>query len=112
MSIEAWASAPAMTRIGGAPVKPCSSTSQSTRASTACRAAASALKLAIVAPVTKAPALPAGKRRTSSNQSSAISSSAAATGDAATRPPFWSHANGASGIRTSFGPNSGIQVML
>jgi hypothetical protein len=46
--------------------------------------------LAIVAPVTNAPAQPGGRRRVSSTHFSAISSTAAATGDAAARPAFWS----------------------
>ena len=50
------ASSPTTTVIGGAPNSPSASTSQPARASTAWRAAASAVKLAIVAPVTKAPA--------------------------------------------------------
>ena len=50
------ASSPITTVIGGAPNSPSASTSQPWPASTACRAAASALKLAMVAPVTKAPA--------------------------------------------------------
>ena len=52
-------SAPTTTVTGGAPCSPSSSTFQPARASTACRAAASAVKLAIVAPTTKAPPLPA-----------------------------------------------------
>ena len=46
-------SSPTITVIGGAPNRPSASTSQPARASTAWRAAASAVKLAIVAPVTK-----------------------------------------------------------
>ena len=57
----ACTSAPTTTVSGGAPCRPSLSTSQPARASTACRAAASAVKLAIVAPTTNAPALSAGR---------------------------------------------------
>ena len=64
------ASSPITTVIGGAPKRPSASTSQPWPASTACRAAASALKLAIVAPVTKAAPQPAGSAKRSRIHSS------------------------------------------
>ena len=56
-----WASSPTITVIGGAPNRPWASTFQPAFLSTAPRAAASAVKLAMVAPVTKAPAQVAGR---------------------------------------------------
>ena len=52
MSIVACRSSPTTMRTGGAPCKPRAATSQPTSASTRCRAAASAVKLAIIPPVT------------------------------------------------------------
>ena len=56
-----WRPAWVTTVTGGAPCRPCRSTSQPARARTPWRAAASAVKLAIVAPVTNPTLVPAGK---------------------------------------------------
>ncbi len=58
---DGWASWLTTTWTAGAPKSPWASTSQPTRCSTAWRAAASAVKLATVAPVTNAPPQPAGQ---------------------------------------------------
>ena len=81
-----------MTVTGGAPWRPCRSTSQPVLARTPCRAAASAVKLAIVAPVTKPTLVPAGSPSRSISQAPATSSATAAAGERAYRPPFWSQA--------------------
>ena len=47
LTSDGCTSSPTITVTGGAPTSPCSSTSQPARASTACRAAASAVRLAI-----------------------------------------------------------------
>ena len=88
----AWTSAPTTTVTGGAPCRPSSSTFQPARASTAWRAAASAVKFAIVAPATNAPALSGGSRSASSVQASAAASIAAAAGDITCSAQFWSQA--------------------
>ncbi len=75
------ASSPITTVIGGAPKSPSASTSQPWPASTECRAAASELKFAIVAPVTKAPAQPSGRPKISRIQSSATASSTEVAGE-------------------------------
>ena len=72
-------------RTGGAPVSPCSSTSQPTLASTRWRAEASPTRLAIVAPVTKPDAGGARESSASSSQRDVTSSTAAPAGDT-TRP--------------------------
>jgi hypothetical protein len=74
------ASSPITTVTGGAPNSPSASTFQPWRASTACLAAASELKFAIVAPVVNAPAQLASRPKMSRIQPSAIASSAAAAG--------------------------------
>ncbi len=87
-----WASPPTTTVIGGAPNRPSASTFQPVRASTAWRAAARAVKLATVAPVTKAPPVPAGRPVMSTSQRSATCSRCAVPGVTAYRAQFWSHA--------------------
>ena len=77
----AWACSPATTVISGAPRSPCRSASQPCARSTARRAAASAVKLAIVAPVTNAAPAPAGRSRTSSTHRMATRSIAAPSGE-------------------------------
>jgi len=52
------------------------------------RAAASAVKLATVAPVTTPPAVPSGKPSSSRTHSTAVSSNSAATGVAIQSPAF------------------------
>ncbi len=74
------ASAPTTTVIIGAPKSPSASTFQPTRWSNTLRAAASAEKLAIVAPVTKAPPDCGGNLKRSSSHPRAISSSRAVAG--------------------------------
>jgi hypothetical protein len=82
------ASSPITTLIGGAPKRPSASTSQPCAASSAWRAAASELKFAIVAPVTKAPAEPSGRQKISRIQSSATDSRTAVAGEAASKAAF------------------------
>ncbi len=89
---EGWASSPTTTVTGGAPISPCASTSQPARASTAWRAAASAHKLATVAPVTNAPAHSGGSCNTSSSQRNATCSNTAVPGLTRCSALFWSHA--------------------
>src|SRR5206468_2486359 len=71
------ASALVITVIGGAPNNPSASTFQPTLASTAWRAAASAVMCATVVPVTKLPAASRGRSSTSSSQFSATCSTLA-----------------------------------
>ncbi len=68
------ASSPITTSISGAPKRPRASTSHPRRASTAWRAAASAVKFAIMQPVVKPTLASRGSRRTSSSQPAATSS--------------------------------------
>ena len=75
-----WASSPISTVIGGAPNRPCASTSQPAWRSTSPRAAARQTKLATVAPVTKPTELSRGRSRRSSSQPPATVSTAAAAG--------------------------------
>ena len=86
--VPAWVT----TVTGGAPWRPSRSTSQPARARTAWRAAASAVKLAIVAPVTNPTLVPAGRPSSSTSQPAATSSATAAAGEMTYRPAFWSHA--------------------
>ena len=88
----AWACSPATTVISGAPWSPCRSTSWPCASSTERRAAASAVKLAIVAPVTKAAAPSDGRSSASSTHRSAIRSIAAPIGELTSLNAFWSHA--------------------
>ena len=81
--IVTWASSPVTIEIGGAPTRPSSSWFQPTRSSTRWRAAASAVKFAIVAPVTKPTLEPAGSPNSSTSQSAATSSTTDAAGDSA-----------------------------
>ena len=74
--------------IGGAPNRPSDSTFQPARSSTAWRAAASAVKLEIVAPVTNPPVVPGGKSNSSLSHASAIRSSRATPGVEATKAAF------------------------
>src|SRR6185437_11140411 len=83
---------PTTTVIGGAPNKPSASTFQPARFNKAWRAAASAEKFAIVAPVTKAPPQSGGNLKRSSSQRKATCSSCAVAGVGVKRPEFWSHA--------------------
>ena len=89
----ACASAPTITRSGGAPASPCASTSQPARPSTALRAAASAVALAICAPVHRPAAVPSGRPSSSRHHSVAVRSAAAAAGDITCSAVFWSHAD-------------------
>ena len=84
--VPAWVT----TVTGGAPCRPCRSTSQPARASTPWRAAARAVKLAIVAPVTNPTLVPAGRPSSSTSQLPATSSATAAAGERTYRPAFWS----------------------
>ena len=86
------ASSPTTTVIGGAPNSPCASTSHPARASSAWRAAASAVKLATVAPVTNPPPHSGGSPSTSSSQRRLMRSSSAVAGVTACSPVFWSQA--------------------
>ena len=76
----------------GAPLSPSAATSHPERASTACRAAARQVVLAICPPVTKPMPVPSGKLNNSRSQPSTVSSTTAAAGDSTKRPAFWSHA--------------------
>ena len=67
-------------------------TSQPARRSTSSRAAARQVKLAIVPPVTKPTALPAGSPSRSSSQALATCSVAVAAGVSRASPAFWSQA--------------------
>src|SRR6267154_86282 len=87
--IEACTSAPTTTSMGGAPNIPSALTSQPARANIACRAETSAVKLAIVAQVTRPPAQSGGNRNTSHTQRRTISSNSAAMGDIARNAAFW-----------------------
>ena len=93
MNTVECASAPTITRSGGAPPSPRASTSQPARASTACRAAASAVTFAICAPVVRPVAAPAGRPSSALTQSPTVSSAAAAAGDIAWKALFWSQAD-------------------
>ncbi len=86
------ASSPTMTVSSGAPMRPSLSTSQPTSASTLCRAAASAVKLAIVAPVTKLAAQSCGRPNSSQSQRLDTFSSAAIAGVTSFIAEFWSQA--------------------
>ena len=90
--IVTWASSPTTTAIGGAPTRPSSSTFQPARARTAWRPAASAAKLAIVAPVTKPTLQPSGSPNRSSSHLVATSSTTAAAGDITNIAAFCSQA--------------------
>ena len=81
-----------ITVTGGAPNMPSASTFQPARSSTVCLAAASAVKLATVAPVTNAPPHPAGSPNSSTSQLSAVCSMTASAGVTACRAVFWSQA--------------------
>ena len=96
-------SSPTITVTGGAPLRPRSSTSHPTRASTACRAAASAVRLATVAPVTKPATVVGGRPKSSTSQRCVTCSSLAATGEAVKAPPFWSHAAASQSAATATG---------
>ncbi len=79
-----------MTVSSGAPIRPSASTSQPASASTLWRAAASAVKLAIVAPVTKLAAQPCGKPNSSHSQRRDTFSSIATAGVTSLITEFWS----------------------
>ena len=76
-----WASSPAKTRSGGEPASPCASTSQPARLSSACRAAASPVTLAICAPVVSPTPHDAGSPSRSSTHPHATSSTTDAAGE-------------------------------
>ena len=80
------------TGISGAPNRPWRSTSQPDRASSACRAAASPVNDAIVAPVVNPTLTPAGSPNSSASHAPAVSSATAAAGPITYRPAFWSQA--------------------
>ena len=63
--IVTWASAPTITRMGGAPVKPCVASSHPAAASTWCRPASRQVTLAICAPVTNPTLQSAGSPKSS-----------------------------------------------
>ena len=81
-SIVTWRRSPATTVIGGDPATPSCSTSQPTRSSTACRAAAKQVAWAIWQPVTNENDAVAGMPRSSFSHSPATSSTTAADGPA------------------------------
>ena len=85
-------SSPTITITDGAPNNPFASTSQPCFFNIACRAAAKAVKFAMVAPLTNPPPASAGKDSTSSNQPRTTFSITEAIGDITFRPAFWSHA--------------------
>ena len=87
-----WTWSPTTTMIGGAPNNPCASTSHPARASTAWRAAASAVKFAIVAPVTNAPAVPCRQRQHVDQPAEGNFFQRRRDGELTIRPAFWSHA--------------------
>ena len=90
---DGCASSPTTTVIGGRAEQALRPPRPSRRAaSTAWRAAARAVKFAMVAPVTNAPPHPAGSPSTSSSQRRETSSRTAAIGVATKSPAFWSHA--------------------
>jgi hypothetical protein len=91
-STVACRSSPASTVIRGAPTSPSASTSQPTRRSTACRAAARPTVLATWPPVTKPVDTSAGSRSSSTSQRAVTSSTTMTAGAAAYPPLFWSHA--------------------
>src|SRR5260370_17303430 len=90
-SIDACTSAPTTTSIGGAPNIPSSATSQPALFSNAYRAAASAVKFAVVAQVTSPPSQSAGKFSASQIHRNTTSSSSAPIGDITRNATFWSH---------------------
>ncbi len=92
LSTLTCASSPITTSSSGAEKSPRASTSQPSRARSAWRAAASAVKFASVAPVTKPPAVPAGSASASTIQRSATASTRAVPGVTSERAEFWSHA--------------------
>ncbi len=100
---DGWTSSPTMTVTGGASKSPFSSTSHPARASTAWRAAASAVRLAIVPPVTKPATVVDGRPKSSTSQRCATCSSVAATGEAVKAPAFWSHAVASQSAATATG---------
>ena len=92
-----------MTRIGGPPCRPSSSTSQPARRRTAWRAAARAVTLAMVAPVVYPTDEPVGRPRSSSSQPAATSSTTAAAGEWMNRPTFWSHVDTSQSVARAAG---------
>jgi hypothetical protein len=89
LRMEACTSAPTTTSIGGAPNIPSSMTFHSSRARSACRAVASAVKFAMVAQVTNPPAQSAGNPRASQTHPRTTSSNSDATGDITRSAAFW-----------------------
>ena len=92
LKIVGCASAPTTTLIAGAPHCPSASTFQPAFCSTAWRAAASAEKFAIVAPVTNAPPHSDGNPKRSNSQRRVTCSIRAVAGVGAYSPVFWSQA--------------------
>ncbi len=90
LKIVACASAPAITRSGGAPISPSRATSHPSRANTTFRATAKHVAFAICAPVTKPTLAVDGNPSTSSTHRSAISSTTAAAGEETYENAFWS----------------------
>ncbi len=89
---DGWVSSLMTTVKGGAPKRPSDSTSHPSRSSIAVRAAARHVKLAMVAPLTKAAPQPAGMSSSSTSQRCATSSRREAMGLVGKRTAFWSHA--------------------
>lgn len=88
LSMEAWISSPTTTSMGGAPKRPCASTSHPRRPHSVRRAAHSALKFAAVAEVTKPVPQLAGRPNKSIIHFAATSSSLATIGVIAMSPEF------------------------
>ena len=96
-------SALVITCSAGAPARPRSSTSQPARASTALRAAASAVTFAICAPLTKPDAGAGRQAEQLLHPAATVCSAAAAAGDITCRPTFWSHADVSQSAATATG---------
>ena len=92
LSTVACTSSPTTTWTGGAPTSPRAAASQPFLASTASRAAARQVALAIDAPETKLPEVSAGRPSSWLTQRMATASRRVATGDMADKAVFWSHA--------------------
>ncbi len=92
LNTVAWDSSLTIRRSAGAPASPRASTSQPARSSTAWRAAASAVTLAICAPLVRPPPAGCGSPSRSFAHASTVVSAVAAAGDIVCRPAFWSQA--------------------
>src|SRR5688572_4962013 len=102
LKILEWASTLTTTLIGGAPNNPRRSTSQSLAFRIADRAAAKAVKLAIVTPETNPTDAPRATGRISVSHLSHTDSMTALTGLVTNSPAFWSHA-----VDSQFAANAG-----